>query len=549
MSGKIVSQFKDAETIESAFKSCQDERTMNSAAVLTEVLGLLKNETHSRRALETLSNYMGNGNSKKNVASYVLKTLSKMKGLIPEHIDVFLPFLQNQDSKKDAWTCVEKMVSGTFVSGKQSSSKSPHIKTIAIESEIPNQLMNVLESDTSDDEEKSIAGRLLVKICLKPNEKIFNELAKSIFSEEKRARTLVEMYIKQSQSYAKVLARLCDIPECRRALCVADALQACDRVLKASSENEIFLSHEGTLKYVCKILSSIICDTTLDDLTSPNQNNDENILDPCTVPLESLGQVLKLVVESKEFSEPTLDMTCMLLIRLCQRKPRVFNLNKDDENEEYSRVDAIKAEFRRVHVLDSLVSSLLRHKLRSGTRGHVEKVVSLLLVDFSQVMTTFVGVKKEFVKLVLQGVASSDSNTSSLCARILRILLNNLESRSLVRAEDGTFVICSAWRTSNERSDDEKESSKKSATCRKEKILLLEMLLLLLDPSSDIVEELKKFGRLGQSKDDVIVFVDGLMRTYTFFLSNFVLFYITPFLDVGVLIALSLSLSLFFSLF
>ena len=46
MSGKLVSQLKDEETIENALKSClENVRSMKSGAVLTEVLALLKNDS------------------------------------------------------------------------------------------------------------------------------------------------------------------------------------------------------------------------------------------------------------------------------------------------------------------------------------------------------------------------------------------------------------------------------------------------------------------------------------------------------------------------
>eukprot|EP00938_MAST-03A_sp_MAST-3A-sp1_P004966 g4966.t1 len=281
MSGKLVSQLKDEETIENALKSClENVRSMKSGAVLTEVLALLKNEEYAKDALTVLGNFLSNSSEeKKSMASYFLKTLLKMKELIPEEIDVFVPFLKNQDTKNDAWICVENCVSDTFGKAK------------------------------------------------------------------------------------------------------------------------------------------------------------------------------------KNFSESALDMVCMVMIRLCQRKPSVFNLSESTDSS-YRRVDAMKAELRRALVLDSLVSGMLLQSLKSSTRGHVEKTVNLLLLDFSQVTMHFVSVSNEFVKLILQGVASLDTNTSSVCARILRILLNNLETRSLVRGADGIFVVCNAWRTLCE--EDDQSNGKKS---------------------------------------------------------------------------------------
>ena len=135
MSGKLVSQFKDEETIESALKSChKNVRSMKSGAVLTEVLALLKNEEYAKDALSALANFLSNSSEeKKSMGSYFLKTLLKMKELIPEEIDVFVPFLKNQETKKDAWICVENLVSDTFGKAK----KSTYIKSIAIGSEIP----------------------------------------------------------------------------------------------------------------------------------------------------------------------------------------------------------------------------------------------------------------------------------------------------------------------------------------------------------------------------------------------------------------------------
>ena len=61
MSGKLVSQFKDEETIESALKSCHENvRSMKSGAVLTEVLALLKNEEYAKDALTVLGNFLSN---------------------------------------------------------------------------------------------------------------------------------------------------------------------------------------------------------------------------------------------------------------------------------------------------------------------------------------------------------------------------------------------------------------------------------------------------------------------------------------------------------
>ena len=277
MSGKLVSQLKDEETIENALKSClENVRSMKSGAVLTEVLALLKNEEYAKDALSALANFLSNSSEeKKSMGSYFLKTLLKMKELIPEEIDVFVPFLKNQETKKDAWICVENLVSDTFGKAK----KSTYIKSIAIGSEIPMYFMEILENNV-DTDARSRAASLLHKILLKPNEKIFNELAKSILSKEKNgARTLVEIYAEQSKDYASVLARLCDIPECRESLCVAGALEACDGVLKSISADAL---DSGTLKHVCKILTSIICDVTLDDLMEPTLSDDEQVKDPCT---------------------------------------------------------------------------------------------------------------------------------------------------------------------------------------------------------------------------------------------------------------------------
>ena len=116
MSGKLVSQFKDEETIENALRGCHENvRLMKSSAVLMEVLGLLKNEEYAKDALSALANFLNNNSQeKKSTSSYVLKILLKMKELIPEEMDVFIQFLEDQETKKNAWICVENLVSDTF---------------------------------------------------------------------------------------------------------------------------------------------------------------------------------------------------------------------------------------------------------------------------------------------------------------------------------------------------------------------------------------------------------------------------------------------------
>lgn len=276
-----MSQFKDEETIENALRGCHENvRLMKSSAVLMEVLGLLKNEEYAKDALSALANFLNNNSQeKKSTSSYVLKILLKMKELIPEEMDVFIQFLEDQETKKNAWICVENLVSDTF-----GGVKSAYIKSIALGSKIPRYFVNILESskiDKVDPDTRSRAAALLQQILLKPNEKIFNELVKSILSEESGARTLVEIFADQKANYASVLARLCDISECRKSLCVVGVLEACDRVLKSISADSTALVDDGTLKHVCKILTSIICDMTLDDLMEPTMSENGTVRDPC----------------------------------------------------------------------------------------------------------------------------------------------------------------------------------------------------------------------------------------------------------------------------
>ena len=106
-----MSQFKDEETIENALKSCHENvRLMKSGAVLMEVLGLLE-RIHAKDALSALANFLNNNSQEKRRHRMFLKVLLKMKELIPtEEMDVFVPFLKDQETKKNAWICVENLV-------------------------------------------------------------------------------------------------------------------------------------------------------------------------------------------------------------------------------------------------------------------------------------------------------------------------------------------------------------------------------------------------------------------------------------------------------
>lgn len=344
--------------------------------------------------------------------------------------------MNDDDMNDDVWSCMERLVT-VACDCSSPKVKAQQVKALMIEGDFCRQSLNVLLGSEESTKCTDAATTILRTFCLRTGEKMFKDYVKSILGFLKGVSILLDILEVTPETYADVIARFCNLPSGRAGLCESNGIDVCANILK-KQKTALGVTE---MRAICKILQSLMCDTTLDDISVPILDASRAVQDPHLDVLEVLCEIMKSVVTNAEIdSESSFDVElfniiCSTLMRLCQRKPCTYQLKVDEDDDdvvEYDRIGAMKNRMRDVSALHTLLRALQSSGLNAATLNRIERAATFLISHDNDEgeegnVDNAIALDVESLCLILSGFSSE--HTIRPMGRLLRLTLRNAQNK------------------------------------------------------------------------------------------------------------------------